>query len=129
LFASRLSESDARCPASRGCAMTVEFSHTGREYDESFKRALIREILDAITEVSILPGTNTVMLRAGETCEALVSCLAAFAAMSPCFDVPETLHEFTQGAAIRLKRAIAKARADGGWDKFVLGAQLQRGHA
>ena len=76
----------------------------GRAYDERFKRTLIREILDAIAKTSVLPGSNTVMLRAGETVEALLSTLIAMAAMSPAFDAPETLNQFAETTAKRIRR-------------------------
>jgi hypothetical protein len=101
----------------------------GRAYDERFKRTLIREILDAIAKTSVLPGSNTVMLRAGETVEALLSTLIAMAAMSPAFDAPETLNQFAETTAKRIRREVAKARAQGRFDSIVLGAQRQGGRS
>jgi hypothetical protein len=92
--------------------MNAEFPRTTyaravREYDETFKRALIREILDAIAEASVF----------------------AFAAMSPHFDVPSHVREHAEMLAKRFRHEVAAARAEGRFDKIVLGAQRQGGRA
>src|SRR5262249_48654392 len=94
-----------------------------REYDEDFKRELIGEIITAIATASIVTDANVMALRTGETCEALLSCLISFAAMSPHFDVPSHLREFAENTARRIRRDVAKARAEGFCEDFVFGAR------
>ena len=83
--------------------MTAEFPRTTwaratEGYDEDFKRELITEIIGAIAKASIVTDANVMALRTGETCEALLSCLISFAAMSPHFDVPSHLREFAKSS-------------------------------
>jgi hypothetical protein len=96
-----------------------------REYDEDFKRDLISEIVTAICKASMVtdPDVRIMALRVGETCEALTSCLISFAAMSPHFDVPSHLREFAENTAKRIRRDVAKARAEGLYEDFIFGAR------
>ena len=100
------------------------YARATREYDEEFKRALISEIIAAIARVSIC-GDDTkpkiMAIRTGETVEALLSCLISFAAMSPYFDTPSHLREFAENAAKRIRRDIARARAEGTFDNLGAG--------
>jgi hypothetical protein len=108
--------------------MTAEFPRTTyeratREYDETFKRALITEIVTAIFHASKVTDANIVALRTGETLEALTSCLVATAALSPHFDTPSHLREFAENTAKRIRREVAKARAEGYGEDFIFGAR------
>jgi hypothetical protein len=96
-----------------------------REYDEEFKRALISEIIDAVAKASLVtdPELRVMAIRTGETCEALISCLISFAAMSPHFDTPSHLREFAETLAKRFRREVAKARAEGFCEDFIFGAR------
>jgi hypothetical protein len=115
--------------------MTAEFPRTSyaratREYDEAFKQSLITEIVNAIARASLVtdPELRIMAIRTGETCEALLSCLISFAAMSPCFDTPSHLREFAETTAKRIRRDVARARAEGiGQDIF--GASNKGGNA
>ena len=101
--------------------MNTSFERATREYDEEFKRALISEIIAAITRTSICSDDTKpkiMAIRTGETCEALLSCLINFAAMSPHFDVPSHLREFAENTAKRIRRDVAKARAAGVFDRL-----------
>jgi hypothetical protein len=50
--------------------------------------------------------------------------------MSPHFDRPSHLREFAEGLAKRVRRDVAKARAEGGLGSdFIVGAQPQGGSA
>jgi hypothetical protein len=93
------------------------------EYDEDFKRDLIAEIVNAITKASLCTDANVMAIRTGETLEALTSCMIAFAAMSPHFDVPSHLREFAENTAKRIRREVAKARAEGFGEDFIFGAR------
>ena len=108
--------------------MTAEFPRTTyeratREYDEAFKQNLIIEIVNAIARASMVtdPELRIMAIRTGETCEALLSCLISFAAMSPCFDTPSHLREFAENAARRIRRDVARARSEGIGEKFIFG--------
>ena len=111
--------------------MTTEFPRTTyeravREYDETFKRALITEIVNAIAKASICTDDTApriIALRVGETLEALISCMISFAAMSPHFDTPSHLHEFAETTAKRICREVARARAEGFGEKFIFGTR------
>jgi len=94
------------------------FERASREYDEEFKRALVAEITSAICKASMVTDSDlrVIALRVGETCEALTTLLISFAAMSPHFDVPSHLREFAENTAKRIRRDVAKARAEGVWD-------------
>jgi hypothetical protein len=96
-----------------------------REYDEDFKRALITAIVHAVCEASLCtdPDLRVMAIRTGETCEALLSVLISFAAMSHYFDTPSHLREFAEGAAKRIRREVAKARAEGFCEDFIFGAR------
>ena len=86
------------------------------EYDEDFKRDLIAEIVNAITKASLCTDANVMAIRIGETLE-------AFAAMSPHFDVPSHLREFAETLSKRIRRDVAKARAEGFGEDFIFGAR------
>jgi hypothetical protein len=117
--------------------MTVEFPRTTyaravREYDEEFKRHLVSEIVTEIAEASIVtdPDVRIRELRVGETLEALTTCLIATASLSPHFEVPSYLRAFAEDPAKRVRRDVAKARAEGGLGSdFVCGARRQGGSA
>jgi hypothetical protein len=110
--------------------MTAEFPHTTyaravREYDKDFERALCTEIVNAIARASLVtdPDLRVMAIRTGETCEALLSCLISFAAMSPYFDTPSHLRQFAENAAKRIRRDVARARAEGIGQDFIFDAR------
>lgn len=110
--------------------MTAEFPRTSyeraiREYDREFERALVTEIVNAIARASMVPDPDlrVMAIRTGETLEALITVLVSFAAMSPHFDVPSHLRQFSESLAKRVRREVAKARAEGFCSDFVHGAQ------
>jgi len=108
--------------------MNTEFLRTTwaratREYDETFKRDLIAEIITAICKASMVTDANVMALRVGETTEALLTCLISFAALSPTFEVPSHLREFAENTAKRIRHEVARARAEGYCEDFVFGAR------
>jgi hypothetical protein len=94
-----------------------------REYDEDFKRTLVSEIVNAVAKASMVTDANVMALRVGETLEALTLCLISFAAMSPHFDTPSHLREFAETLAKRVRREVARARAEGYGEDFIFGAR------
>jgi hypothetical protein len=115
--------------------MSIEFPRASwaranqASFDPEFKKALIAEIITAIMNASRVSDAPAVTVRTHETLDALVTCLTAIAAMNPCFDSPDTLQAFSEGLAKRVRREVAQARAQGRFDKIVLGAQRQGGRA
>jgi hypothetical protein len=49
------------------------YERATREYDETFQRELISEIITAIAKASICTDTNVMALRTGETIEAVAT--------------------------------------------------------
>jgi hypothetical protein len=105
--------------------MRTSYERATRAYDEAFKQSLIAEIVNAIARASMVtdPELRIMAIRTGETCEALLSCLISFAAMSPHFDVPSHLREFAETTAKRIRRDVARARAEGVGQDFIFGAR------
>jgi hypothetical protein len=107
--------------------MTAEFPRTtwaraSRDYDEAFKHAPISEIVNAIAKASIVTDANVMAIRTGETTEALIICLRSMS-MSPHFDVPSHLREFAETLSKRVRREVARARAEGFGEDFIFGAR------
>ena len=59
------------------------------------------------------------VLRTGETLEALTTVLIATALLTPYFDTPSHLREFTETLAKRIRREVVKARAEDFGDDFI----------
>src|SRR5689334_16008086 len=98
---------------------SFERATSGR--DPEFQHSLTREIVRAITQTSLCTDDTKppiMAIRTGETIEALVSCLITFASMSPSFDTPSHLREFAESTAKRIKRDVARARAEGVFNQF-----------
>jgi hypothetical protein len=91
-------------------------------YDDDFRRRLIEEIITAIAKASLVADAN-VMARTGETIEALITCLITTASLAPHFDTPSHLREFAEDTAKRIRREVAKARAEGFCADFVFRAR------
>jgi hypothetical protein len=53
--------------------------------------------------------------------EALTSCLIATASLTPHFGTPSHLREFAENAARRIRRDVARARAQGIGENFIFG--------
>jgi hypothetical protein len=104
----------------RDHAIGTTYARAVREYDEQFKRDLISAITTTIFEASMVtdPELRVLAIRVGETIEALTTVMISFAAMSPQFDVPSDLRIFAENTAKRIRREVAKARAEGTFDRF-----------
>jgi hypothetical protein len=94
------------------------YERAARGFDEQFKDALVAEITDAIAKASLVTDANIMALRTGETIEALIVCLISMAALSPHFDTPSHLREFAEKLARRVRRSVARARAEGIGDRL-----------
>ena len=87
-------------------------------YDDDFRRHLVAEVVTAIANASLVTDANVMALRVGETVEALTTVMISFAAMSPHFDTPSHLREFAETTAKRIRREVARARAESVFDHF-----------
>jgi hypothetical protein len=109
----------------------TSYERAAREYDVEFQHVLTSKIIEAVTQASIIsdPDLQVMMLRVGETTEALLECLILFASMSPIFDTPSRLREFAERVGKKIRRQVARARAEGVAQDFVVGAQRDAGQA
>ena len=98
----------------------TSWAQASREYNETFRRNLVGAITTAIFETSMVTDSElrVLAIRTGETVEALLSCPIAFASMSPQFDLPNNLRESAENTAKRIRRDVARARAEGAFDRF-----------
>jgi len=90
----------------------TDYATAARGFDPAFRDALIAKITTAIAHASMVKDAPILAIRTGETVEALITCLIATAAMSPQFDQPSFLREFANDLAKRIRRGVAKARAN-----------------
>src|SRR5262245_53282911 len=98
-------------------------AHATASYDDDFRRRLIEEIITAIAKASLVTDANVMAIKTGEMIEALTSCLIATASLTPHFGGPSHLREFAEELAKRVRREVAKARAEGFCNDFVFGAR------
>jgi hypothetical protein len=90
-------------------------------YDPEFRDTLAREITDVIARASLVTDANVMAIRIGETCDALALVLVSMMALSPQFDVPSRLREAANELSKKVRRDVARARAEGVGD--ILGAR------
>ena len=107
----------------------TDYATAAREYDLTFKDTLVKEISKAIAEASIVTDAPVMAIRTGETIEALTVCLIAFASLSPHFDTPSHLREFADTLAKRIRRSVAKNRANPSDDVKRIFGSFQSGTA
>jgi hypothetical protein len=97
-------------------------------YDPAFRRALADAILAAIAEASLIEGDPAVMVvRTTETLDALADVLVSVLVLVPAMDVPAVLARTAEALAARVRREVARGRAEGIAD--ILGANGKGGHA
>jgi hypothetical protein len=102
-------------------APRTSYERAVRGFDSEFKDALVAEITAAIGLASIVKDAPVMAIRTGETIEALIECLIATASLSPHFDTPSHLREFTDELAKRFRRSVApRARQPGSRGRTVL---------
>jgi hypothetical protein len=81
-------------------------------YDPAFRKTLADAILVAIGEASVVTDANLMVLRTGETRDALVDVLITIMGMTPFYDVPSHLREFAEHLAKKIRRDVARLRAE-----------------
>jgi hypothetical protein len=96
-------------------------------FDEKFRDDLVVEISDVIARASIVTDQPIMALRTGETADALIISLISTLALTPAMDSPTALRKFADELAKRIRRSVARARAEGVGDRLH-GAQRE-GHA
>jgi hypothetical protein len=87
-------------------------------FDPEFSDALVAEITDVIAKASIVTDQPIMALRTGETAEALIIALISTLALTPSMDSPTALRKFVDALAKRIRRSVARARAEGIGDRL-----------
>jgi hypothetical protein len=95
-------------------------------YDPEFRHILTEQIITAIARASALQDAPIVAIRTSETLDALSDALITMLALVPDMDVPSKLREAAENLARRVRREVARARAEGLGDR--LGVRHE-GHA
>jgi hypothetical protein len=94
-------------------------------YDETFQQALAGAIVAATAKTSRFTDIPGIALRVGETAEALVMVLEATLACSPHFDDQGALRRFAEKTGRRIRRNVARLRADPNYAASVVGARRE----
>jgi hypothetical protein len=81
-------------------------------YDDEFRKRLADAILVTIAETSLVTDANVMAIRTAESRDALVTCLITIMAMTPYYDVPSHLREFAEHLAKKVRRDVARLRAE-----------------
>jgi hypothetical protein len=90
----------------------TDYARAAAGYDDEFRRHLAETIFSAIAEVSFVTDANLICLRTGETRDALVDCLISVMSLTPHYDVPSHLREFAETLAKKIRRDVARFRAE-----------------
>jgi hypothetical protein len=82
-------------------------------FDPEHEAELVRVIMTAIGDASMVSDVNCTVIRTGEAASALVSCLAYTLAISPAVTrSPTQMRRTVEEIGKRLRRRIAAAQAD-----------------
>ena len=92
-------------------------------YDRDFERMLVQSITKTIATKSQVADAPIIALRTGETIGALVTVLEMIAALTPAFDAPSNLRRFTEHTSKRIRRNVARVRADPEFGAHVFGSR------
>ena len=87
-------------------------------FDPEFRDALVAEITDVIARASIVTDQPIMALRTGETTDALIISLISTLALTPSMDSPTVLRKFADELSKRVRRSVARARAEGIGDRL-----------
>lgn len=90
----------------------TSYARADASYDPDFRRHLAETIFTAIAEASFLTDADVLCLRIGETRDALVDCLISVMALTPFQDTPSHLCEFTEDLGKKIRRVVARFRAN-----------------
>ena len=87
-------------------------------FDEKFRDDLVAEFADVIARASVTTDQPIMALRTGETADAPIISLIATLALTPTMDSRTALRHFADELAKRVRRNVAKARAEGIGDRL-----------
>ena len=90
------------------------YDRTTSAYDKGHERTLMEAITGAIFESSTVSDANAIVIRTGETAEALLTVLAGILAMSP-----SATRRTIDDLGKRLRRQIAAAEASKDLQEFI----------
>jgi hypothetical protein len=93
-------------------------------YDQEFRQHLAAAIIATIARESMVADANVIAIRTTETLDALADILITTLAMVPAMDTPSRLREAAESFGKRVRREVARARAEGITDLFH-GAQRE----
>ena len=113
--------------ATRPAGKPANFQRAMAGYDDKFRQHLTEAIVRTIANELIVVDPRVMAIRTTETLDALVDALVAVMAMVPRFDTPSELRCAAEALAKRLRREVARARAEGVADR-LMGAR-DGGHA
>jgi hypothetical protein len=101
----------------------TSYATAARGYDQQFRDKLIEEIVSTIAGASKLIDANIVAIRVGETADALAFCLISVMAMSEQYDNRARLRTAAIELAKKIRRDVARARADPTFAADFIGAR------
>jgi hypothetical protein len=90
----------------------TSYARAAAGYDDAFRKHLAEVIFTAIAETSFVTDANVLCLRTGETGDAMGDCLISVMALTPFYDTPSHLREFAEGLAKKIRRDVARFRAN-----------------
>jgi uncharacterized protein YgbK (DUF1537 family) len=108
---SKASPQDPQAVATAAAPTTYARAAAG--YDEAFERKLVKAIIAAIAQASLVSGANCCVIRTGETASALLTVLAATLSLSPAaVRSPTALRRTIDELGKRLRPRVAAAQPD-----------------
>jgi hypothetical protein len=90
----------------------TNYARAASGYDADFRKRLADAIFTAVAEASLVTDANVMVFRTGETGDALIDCLITVMALTPFYDTPSHLREFAEDLAKKIRRDVARLRAD-----------------
>jgi hypothetical protein len=90
----------------------TSYERATRDYDEDQERRLADEIFQTVVRASKVDDANVIIIRTGETIEALLKTLALTLALSPHARSPTKLRTATDALAKRLRILTDQALRD-----------------
>jgi hypothetical protein len=90
----------------------TNYARASAGYDDAFRKHLADAICKAIAETSLISDASLIVLRTVESRDALVDVLITIMGLSPFYDTPSRLREFAEHLAKKVKRDVARLRAD-----------------
>jgi hypothetical protein len=101
----------------------TSYARATAAYDPAFEQLLADAIIETIAAKSLVSDANVMVLRTGETAAALVFVLEMVMGLSPTMDTPSEVRKFAAHTAKRLRKNIAKLRANPEFGVDVFGAR------